>query len=183
MMKRTAVTALCALLVFMLAALPGCGKKNAAGATDTSVSAVETEAVSASDAAPQPDADPTGVDTSASVDLNQYVQFVYSGTDGDGRVEVKLKLYELVEDMAPFIKDDNEYVKKMLSEGTSAADIAGMSLNAVDYTVEPDSGLSNGDKVTLKWTVDEAALAEFCFCRFLHADFVQEVGGFAAKGE
>ena len=180
-MKKFAVWALCAVLVFACIALPGCsGGKEEGGVT--TLPGEGTSAVTELNA-PKPDADPTGADTAASFDLNQYVLFVYAGTDGEGTVEAELKTAELAAALAPFLKSDNEDVKKLLAGGTTAEAIAEMSLNDIEYTVEPDHGLSNGDAVTLKWTVDEADLALSFSCKFLHEDFRQEVGGFAAKAD
>lgn len=91
------------------------------------------------------------------LDITEGLTVVFDGADGSGRAEVE------------FIGSDDDmppYMDKVLeSKNFDATDWSDwMAINdAITYEIEPSSGLSNGDKVTVSINVNEAILENMGF--------------------
>ena len=99
---------------------------------------------------------------SVTIDMNKYVTFTESGYEGNGHVSASVDYDQLEADYGDKVKWTKKAKKMMKKEYADS----GVSVNAImemsggvmsmiettmDYTLDPVSNLSNGDKVTLTW--------------------------------
>ncbi len=87
-----------------------------------------------------------------SVELNDYVSVQFEGTDGYGEADITFDYSALGDDFDGDIKLSNEAGQ----EGYQLFSEVLKDLAVVSVT--PDSGLSNGDEVTVSWSVDVDAM-------------------------
>lgn len=104
-----------------------------------------------------------GGNKSVTIDMNKYVIFTESGYQGNGRVSASIDYDQLEADYGDKVKWTKK-AKKMLKKEYADADVSMDDIreltsggtmtfieSTMDYTLDPTSGLSNGDKVTLTW--------------------------------
>lgn len=103
------------------------------------------------------------------LNLNKYVDVNVVGYDGYGEVEVVWDEESLQKDF-----EDLEY----LTSGMRlfyGSPIRYITDYCVDYDIDKDEGLKNGDKVTLKWDCDEAAISEDVDVKIKYSDITVTV--------
>ena len=104
-----------------------------------------------------------GGNKSVTIDMNKYVTFTESGYQGNGRISASIDYDQLEADYGDKVKWTKK-AKKMLKKEYADADVSMDDIkeltsggtmtfieSTMDYTLDPTSGLSNGDKVTLTW--------------------------------
>lgn len=96
-----------------------------------------------------------------SIDMSNYVTVTYSGDNGTGTVDVEFDydyfcLSLLPDDVSTQLSGSLEAIDYASQTGDSSYDV----VQSLQYTVEPDSGLSNGDTVTINFTMNEDALKQ-----------------------
>lgn len=105
------------------------------------------------------------------VNLNKYVSVEVNGYDGYGEVEVVWNEDALKKDFKD-LEFTNGNMRMLF--GSPAEYITDY---CVDYELSAEDDLKNGDKVTLKWDVDEAAVSEATKAKVKYSDITVTVKG------
>ena len=97
-----------------------------------------------------------------SIDMEDYVTVSYNGTDGTATVDVDYDgMCEQL--LTKERRQQMEYItgsQDVIKSAAKYMDGSWELIQAMNYTVEPDSGLSNGDKVTVTFTADKDTLSD-----------------------
>lgn len=99
-----------------------------------------------------------------SIDMEDYVTVSYSGTDGTGTAAVDVDYDGMCEQLlTKERRQQMEYItgsQDVIKSAAKYMDGSWELIQAMKYTVEPDSGLSNGDKVIVTFTADKDTLSD-----------------------
>ena len=99
-----------------------------------------------------------------SIDMEDYVTVSYSGTDGTGTAAVDVDYDGMYEQLLTRERRQQmEYItgsQDVIKSAAKYMDGNWQLIQAMKYTVEPDSGLSNGDKVTVTFAADKDTLSD-----------------------
>ena len=125
----------------------------------------------------------TGCGDSDDVDLNQYLTLSYTGADGDGRVDDHFDTSRFVDENAEKVKYSSSAAKSYgaespIFEELGQRDIAEfVAMEYIDYDIEPDDDLSNGDTVKVTWNCSDEMIKKVFGLELKHEDFSDTVSG------
>ena len=91
------------------------------------------------------------ISNSTKFDPLDYTEISFSGYNGNGTVDVDFELYDLIEELIGEEPDDIE--NEAFSIWFKKAEIYE---DGIDYEISPREGLSNGDKIEIRFTVTDA---------------------------
>jgi len=111
------------------------------------------------------------------IDLNKYVTIEADGYDNAGTAKYEVAWDEFAEDYYKKIslKKKNQEIEFLLTYGAEPIEI--FRDMCIDYQLENDKDLSNGDIVTFIWDCDEEAAEEYFGCKIKCSDIEYEVEG------
>lgn len=121
-----------------------------------------------------------GVNASHTINLNKYVTITIDGYDSVGKATYDFDTDKFNEDYGKKIKykkgsvSDTES-KLMSAFGYDASDA--LLDSCVDASLDKTSGLSNGDKVTLKWDCDDKSAKQYFGYKLKYKDITEKVSG------
>lgn len=99
-----------------------------------------------------------------SIDMKDYVTVSYSGTEGNGTAVVDVDYDGMCEQLlTKERRQQMEYIsgsQEVIKSAAKYMDGNWELIQAMKYTVEPDSGLSNGDTVTVTFAADKETLRD-----------------------
>ena len=110
------------------------------------------------------------------VDLKKYVNVTFSGYDTVGTASTSFDYASFREDYGDKLKVDS----KLLNNNNLGINVADIFFMYVSGNLDNRTGLSNGDKVTYKWTFNKENVEELFNCKIKADDIKFEVKGLQA---
>ena len=109
------------------------------------------------------------------VDLNKYVKIETSGYNGAGTATVSF-------DEEKFAKDHDKHIKlskemSYLAQYVNVSPAVGMMKDCVSGRLDQTSGLSNGDKITFRWTCSDGMAKQHYGVNLKYSDITYKVKG------
>ena len=125
-----------------------------------------------------------GCNSKVTIDLNKYVSFASEGYDSMGTATYTFDKVAFDQDFSGKVKLTSHAKKEMGSVGKEIGDNAHKLLftKFIDMDLDRESGLSNGDTITLKWDINDERVKEFFNVELVYSDIPYKVEGLTAVG-
>lgn len=109
------------------------------------------------------------------VDLNKYVKIETSGYNGAGTATVSFDEEKIAKDHDKHIKLSKEM--SYLAQYVNVSPAVGMMKDCVSGRLDQTSGLSNGDKITFRWTCSDGMAKQHYGVNLKYSDITVKVKG------
>lgn len=111
----------------------------------------------------------------SSINLNDYIVIETEGYNTLGKAKVEFDLDKFETENAKKIKMDSSMTMQQSLYNATQPEL--LKILYIDYSVNGNNNLSNGDVITIKWKCDDSSAEQFFGCKLKYSDIEYSVTG------